>query len=67
MLRKFTKGTWETLDDEGLLCIRIARKQRRLSRESDEPIVAKTVETSKLHLAKGLCFNRCFQRRDGIK
>ena len=40
MLRKFAEGTWETLDDEGLLCIRIARKQRRLSRESDEPIVA---------------------------
>ena len=43
-----------------LLCIRIARKQRRLSRESEEPIVAKIIETLKLYLAKGLCFNRGF-------
>ncbi len=67
MLRKLTEGTWETLDDEGLLCIRKARKQRRSSGESDEPIVAKIAETSKLYLAKGLCFNRGYRRRDGAK
>ncbi len=35
MLRKITKGTCESLDNERLLCIREIRSQRRLSRCSD--------------------------------
>lgn len=40
MSGKITKGTWETLNDKRVSCIRRNRKQGILSRESDMPIVA---------------------------